>query len=315
MEFTAQLQAVRLAHNSLLCVGLDPDPSKLPQHIAANAAGVFDFCRAIVQATAQHVLAFKPQIAGFAALGAEDSLAKLIDFIRSQYPQIPVILDAKRGDIGSTAKHYAHEAFVRYNAHAVTLSPYMGFESIAPFLQFADRGLFLLCRTSNPGAAAVQQLMLHNGLALFEHLAQLISQTWQQDASRLGYTQALGLVAGATAPQALAAVRRLAPAAPLLIPGLGAQGGDVQATIAAAVGRVTHPAGHPAHSAAASPATGAVIVNSSRAIVYASAGRDFAQAAQAAAQAMQTALNLALHQALTAAPGPPTCAPSTLGSG
>lgn len=275
MTFTDQLIAARAHHQSMVCVGLDPDPVRFPDHLGKDARAILDFCAAIVDATADLVVAFKPQIAYFAAHGAERQLEQLIAHIRRAAPQVPVILDAKRGDIGSTATQYAREAFERYGADAVTLSPFMGFDSIEPYLQYPGKGLFLLCRTSNPGGNDFQSQRLANlpgTPLLYEHLAQLAAGPWNQ-------TGQLGLVVGATYPQELARVRALAPGLPLLIPGVGAQGGDAAATVRAALPQAD---------------SGPIVVNSSRGILYAGSGRDFDQVARAAAQRLRNQLNAAL---------------------
>jgi len=206
------------------------------------------------------VIAFKPQIAYFAAHGAESQLERLMAHIKRVAPNVPVILDAKRGDIGSTAEQYAREAFVRYQADAVTLSPFMGFDSIEPYLRYPDKGAILLCRTSNPGGSDWQNQRLADVAGqprLYEHLARLAQTEWN---ARNGQ---LGLVVGATFPGEIARVRELAPTLPLLIPGVGAQGGDADATVKAGW-------------RSASP----IIVSSSRAVLYASNGEDFAAAAR-----------------------------------
>lgn len=274
MTFIDQLAAAQALHQSRLCVGLDPDPQRFPGQLGRDAQALYDFCAAIVDATADLVLAFKPQIAYFAALGAERQLEQLIAHIRDAAPQVPVILDAKRGDIGSTAAQYAREAFERYGADALTLSPFMGFDSIEPYLQYADKGLFLLCRTSNPGGNDFQNQRLADVAGtprLYEHLAQLAAGPWNR-------TGQLGLVVGATYPAELARVRELAPRLPLLIPGVGAQGGDAAATVRAALPQ---------------PDSGPIVVNSSRGILYAGSGSDFDQAARNAAQQLRDRLNAA----------------------
>ncbi len=269
MAFTDTLaQAARL-NDSLLCVGLDPEPSRFPEPWQGDARRIFDFCSAIVDATKDLVLAFKPQIAYFAAHRAEDQLEQLMAYMRRTAPHVPVILDAKRGDIGATAEQYASEAFERYQADALTVSPYMGFDSLEPYLRYSDKGLFLLCRTSNPGGADLQGQRLANGELLFEHVARLAAGDWNR-------TGQLGLVVGATFPQEIARVRELAPSLPLLIPGVGAQGGDAHAAVRAGAG-------------------GALVVNSSRAVLYASAGADFAQAARRVAQATRVQLKAACN--------------------
>ncbi len=262
----------------MLCVGLDPDPTRFPAGWAGDATRIFDFCSAIVDATHDLVLAFKPQIAYFAAHRAEDQLEALIAHIHERSPGVPVILDAKRGDIGATAAQYAREAFERYRADALTVSPFMGFDSIEPYLEHPGRGLFLLCRTSNPGGADLQGLTLAEpaGERLYETVARLAAGPWNVHGN-------LGLVVGATVPAELARVRQIASALPLLIPGIGAQGGDAEASVAAAAGR--------------GRATGRVIINSSRAILYAGSGDDFATAARAAALATRDGLRAAAQNA------------------
>ncbi len=271
--FIQQLQAAAQANDSMLCVGLDPDISRLPtvagQRWAGDAAKFYDFCAAIVDASADLAIAFKPQIAYFAAVGAEDQLEKLIAHIRQVAPQVPVILDAKRGDIGSTAAQYAREAYERFDADAVTLSPYMGFDSVEPYLPYAGKGTFLLCRTSNPGGDDLQNLDLASGEKLYERVARLAAQDWNRNGQ-------MGLVVGATYPQEIARVRALAPTLPLLIPGVGAQGGDADATVKAAWA-----------------GAGSCVINSSRAILYASDGADFADAARRVALETRAQLNAA----------------------
>ena len=266
MSFARQLAHATARHESLLCVGLDPDPARFPGDMKGDPARIFDFCARIVDATKDLVCAFKPQIAYFAAHRAEDQLEQLMAYIRRNAPEVPVILDAKRGDIGSTAEQYAREAFVRYQADAVTLSPFMGFDSIEPYLPYDGKGLILLCRTSNPGGSDLQFQTLANGDRLFEHVAKLAAGRWNRDGR-------LGLVVGATFPEELARVRALAPTVPLLIPGVGAQGGDAAATVRAAW-----------------RSDGPIIVNSSRAVLYAGAGADFAARARDAALATRAEL-------------------------
>jgi orotidine-5'-phosphate decarboxylase len=269
VKFSDMLRAAQAAHDSMLCVGLDPEPAKFPAAWRGDASRIFDFCAAIVDATKDLACAFKPQIAYFAAQRAEDALERLVTHIHRVAPGVPVILDAKRGDIGATAEQYAREAFERYQADALTLSPFMGFDSIEPYLRHADKGLILLCRTSNPGGSDLQAQTLASGLLLYEHIARLASGPWNAGGQ-------LGLVVGATYPQEIARVRELAPTLPLLIPGVGAQGGDAQATVRA--GRREG---------------GPIIVSSSRAILYASTGADFAEAARHVAQATRGQLNAA----------------------
>ena len=275
-SFTDQLAAAQRQADSLLCVGLDPEPERFPGAWRGDAARIYDFCAAIVDATHAQACAFKPQIAYFAAHRAEDQLERLLAHIRRVAPHVPVILDAKRGDIGSTAAQYAREAFVRYGADAVTLSPFMGFDSIEPYLAYDGRGLILLCRTSNPGGSDLQAQRLQDGSLLYEHIARLAAGPWNRNGQ-------LGLVVGATFPAEIARVRELAPTLPLLIPGVGAQGGDAVATVRAGW--------RGSRGADGLRSTGPIIVNSSRAVLYASAGSDFADAACAAAQSTRRTLN------------------------
>jgi orotidine-5'-phosphate decarboxylase len=277
MNFIAQLHAAERLNDSLLCVGLDPEPAKFPGAWKGDASRIYDFCSAIVDATKDLVIAFKPQIAYFAAHRAEDQLERLMAHIKRTAPHVPVILDAKRGDIGSTAEQYAREAFVRYQADAVTLSPFMGFDTIEPFLRYADKGVILLCRTSNPGGSDWQNQRLADVPGqprLYEHLAYLAQTEWNK-------TGQLGLVVGATFPEEIARVRELAPTLPLLIPGVGAQGGDAAATVRAG------------WRGTAEGSTAPIIVNSSRAVLYASSGEDFAAAARRVALATREQLNAA----------------------
>lgn len=272
MTFLDMLGAAERQNNSMLCVGLDPEPGKFPGPLNGDASKIYDFCAAIVDATADLVSAFKPQIAYFAAHRAEEQLERLIAHMRRAAPQVPVILDAKRGDIGSTAAQYAIEAFERYGADAVTLSPFMGFDSVTPYLKYHGKGAFLLCRTSNPGGDDLQNQRLASvdgQPLLYEHIARLAQGPWNLNGQ-------LGLVVGATYPAEIERVRAVAPTVPLLIPGVGAQGGDAAATVKAG----WRP-GAP------------IIVNSSRAILYASPGADFAAAARREAVKTRDALQAA----------------------
>ncbi len=272
MSFVARLAAAERKADSLLCVGLDPEPSKFPAPWAGDASKIAEFCERIVDATKDLVLAYKPQIAYFAAHRAEDQLERVMAYLRRNAPDVPVILDAKRGDIGATAEQYAREAFERYQADAVTLSPFMGFDSIEPYLRWSGKGAILLCRTSNPGGSDLQNRVLadvEGQPRLYEHLARLAQTEWNRNGQ-------LGLVVGATFPEELARVRALAPTLPLLIPGVGAQGGDAAATVRAAW-RPDAP----------------ILVNSSRAVLYAGAGADFAARAREVARLTRDTLNAA----------------------
>ena len=274
MKFTAMLAAAERANRSLLCVGLDPEPAKFPTPWRDDPRRIFDFCAAIVDATRDLVIAFKPQIAYFAAQSAEAQLERLIAHIAKVAPQVPVILDAKRGDVGATAEQYAREAFERYRADALTLSPFMGFDSIEPYLRHADKGLILLCRTSNPGGDDLQAQRLAAGPMLYERIAELAQGPWNR-------TGQLGLVVGATYPGEIARVREIAPTVPLLIPGIGAQGGDAAATVRAGWRERD------------GQTVGPIIVSSSRSILYASDGDGFAAAAREKALQLRQELALA----------------------
>jgi len=271
--FTQQLQSAWASQGSMLCVGFDPDPKRLPTVLQGKPEGIFEFCRDVADATADLVCSFKPQFAYFASQRAEAQLEKLIKHLKDRYPHIPVILDSKRGDIGSTADHYALEAFERYGADAITVNPYMGFDTIEPYLKHPGKGVIVLCRTSNPGGSDLQFLNVGpKGEPLYLHIAQLAAQQWNSSGQ-------IGLVVGATFPEEIAKVRAIVGDMPLLIPGIGAQGGDIEATVKAG-------------GIAGAPGTG-MIINSSRAILYASSGNDFAQAARLVAQSTRDALRAA----------------------
>lgn len=257
MSFYQQLQHRWAQTDSLVCVGLDPQPELFPEPFQHSPQGIFEFNQAIIDATHDLVCAYKPQIAHFSALGAEAQLEETIDYIQSTYPGIPVILDSKRGDIGSTASMYAREAFERYDADAVTVNPYMGWDTIEPFARYLDKGVVVLCRTSNPSAAELQNLMLDSGETLFARVAHQAAEAWNVNRN-------LALVVGATAPEELAQVRQIVGDMPILVPGLGAQGGDAEAVMRAGL---------------TADSTG-LIINSSRGITYASQGADFAEAAR-----------------------------------
>lgn len=272
MSFIAALTQAARANDSLVCVGLDPEPAKFPAHLRGTPDAIYAFCREIVDATADLVCAFKPQIAHFAAHRAEDALERLIAHIHARHSGVPVILDAKRGDIGSTAQHYAAEAFERYCTDAVTLNPYLGRDSVQPFLERADKGVILLCHTSNPGSTDLQELTVRGAagaeLPLYQHVAATIANEWNANGN-------CALVVGATWPEQLAQVRGLVGDMPLLVPGVGAQGGDVEAVV---------------RNGATRSGEG-LIISSSRAILYAGNGEDFAAAARKAALVLRAEIN------------------------
>jgi orotidine-5'-phosphate decarboxylase len=256
VTFIDRLNRAWTTNNSLVCVGLDPDSSRFPASVEDADEPIFEFNKAIIDATHDLVCAYKPQIAHYAAEAAEAQLESTIAYIKTTYPEVPVILDAKRGDIGSTAQMYATEAFERYAADAVTVNPYLGFDSLEPFLTYKDRGVIVLCRTSNAGAADLQDLLVE-GKPLYEKIATLAASKWNAHGNCL-------LVVGATWPAQMQKIRSLVGTMPLLVPGVGAQGGDVEKLVAAGQ----------------TPAGSGLIVSSSRAILYASQADDFAAAAR-----------------------------------
>jgi orotidine-5'-phosphate decarboxylase len=264
-QFHDQLDRAWAASDSLLCVGLDPLPDRIPGGLGTGEAAARTFLREIVAATADLACAFKPQIAHFAAMGWEDLLADLCTTIRTDHADVTLVLDAKRGDIGSTAERYAIEAFDRYVAHAVTVNPYLGTDAATPFLERG--GVIALCRTSNDGAAELQSLAV-DGVPLYLRVADMVATRWQAigDAA---------LVVGATAPSELGDVRARVGDLPILVPGIGAQGGDLTASITNGV----------------TVAGTGLLVSSSRGILYASDGPDFAEAARAEAMHTRDAIN------------------------
>jgi orotidine-5'-phosphate decarboxylase len=267
IPFTQQLERAWEVNDSLVCVGLDPEIERFPERIRAEPSPIFQFNRAIIDATADLVCAYKPQFAHYAAYEAEDQLQRTIEYIHRAHPGVPVILDAKRGDIGNTAERYAIEAFERYGADAVTVNPYLGGESLEPFLRHAERGVAILCRTSNPGAGDLQDLEV-GGRPLYQVVAELAARRWNSRGNCL-------LVVGATYPRELAEVRALVGDMTLLVPGVGAQGGDVKQAVEC--GRTRAGTG--------------LIVSSSRTILYAAANEDFAQAARAATASLRDKIN------------------------
>ena len=268
VDFLDRIAAAEKRNKSFLCVGLDPDPTLLPEHLAGQPDPIFQFCKSIVDATQDLVLAFKPQIAYFASQAAEQQLRRLIEYIHLN-TKIPVILDAKRADIASTSRMYAEEAFEVYGADAVTVNPYFGLDSLQPFLDRKDKGVIILCRTSNPGGAEIQNIKTADGSPIYEVVARKAADEWNSNGNVL-------LVAGATRPDELRRIRDIVGGMTLLIPGIGAQGGEISAMIESARG-------------------GGVIISSSRAVNYAGTGADFAAAARAAAQGTRAAINNALY--------------------
>jgi orotidine-5'-phosphate decarboxylase len=273
--FAGRLAAAWTAANSLVCVGLDPEPKKFPDRFRDAPGGIFEFNKAIIDATRDLVCAYKPQFAHYAAHGAENQLEHTIHYIKATAPNAIVILDSKRGDIGSTAEQYAHEAFERYGADAVTVNPYLGRDSVEPFLARADKGVIILCRTSNPGAKDFQDLNVGPGKKLFQHVAESVAQDWNGAGNCM-------IVVGATYPDELAELRKRTGDLPFLVPGVGAQGGDVAKVMAA--GKTAAGTG--------------LVISSSRAILYASSGPDFAEAARRAAVELRDSINAHRQPAL-----------------
>ena len=254
-------------NNSLVCVGLDPDLAKLPECVKSAADPIFEFNKQIIDATKDFVCAYKPQAAYYAGQDCDGSLKKSIAYIKENAPDVPVILDVKRGDIGSTAEYYAKEAFDRYNADAVTVNPYMGLDAVKPFLDYADKGVIILCRTSNPHSGDLQNLVA-DGMPLYKHVAKLVRDNWN-------YNKNAALVVGATYPEELKELREMCPELPFLVPGVGAQGGDVEKVV----------------KNGCAMSWGGIIVNSSRGIIYASKGDDFAEKSGAAARELRDLIN------------------------
>ncbi|WP_302944057.1 orotidine-5'-phosphate decarboxylase [Turicimonas muris] len=268
MKFSQMLSSCWEKNDSLLCIGLDPTPARFPEKFKTSSRPIFDFCAEIIDATADLVCAFKPQIAYFSSSSAEQELIDIIDWIHTNHPGIPVILDAKRGDIGSTAAHYAKEVFERFRADCITLSPYMGKDSVEPYLEYVEKGEFVLCRTSNKGGDDFQMLDI-GGVPLYIKVAEKVAE-WDINGQ-------MGLVIGATYPEELKKARATVPELTFLVPGIGAQGGDINAAVKAGMNK---------------DKTG-LVINSSRAILYASKEADFAEKARAEALRTRDAINKA----------------------
>lgn len=264
MTFLEKLDACVTKNNSLLCVGLDPDVAKLPAGFDQ-----FTFNKAIIDATADLVCAFKPNPAFYEALGADGvvHLEKTCDYIKQNYPEVPIILDSKRGDIGNTNKAYAHSVFDVMKADAVTLHPYFGKESLTPFLEYADKGLIIMCKSSNPGGGELQDLMVGD-MKLYQHVARQVVEEWNDHGNCL-------LMVGATYPNELEAVRQIAGTMHILVPGVGAQQGDIGSMVKAGL---------------AADSRG-LIINSSREIIFASNGSDFAEASRLTATEVRDRIN------------------------
>jgi len=264
MAFTEKLNKAIERNRSLVCVGLDPDPKRMPEGISVS-----DFNKEIINATSDLVCAYKPNLAFYEALGEEghQALRQTLKYIPEN---IPVIADAKRGDIGNTAAAYARAIFEDLGCDATTVNPYLGFDSIEPFTSYQDRGIFILCRTSNPGATDFQDLHCSYGkghLPLYQIVAHKAAK-WNSQGN-------IGLVIGATYPSELGIIREAHPDMIFLVPGIGSQGGDIAQAI---------------HQGANAQGKG-MVINSSRQILYASRDKDFATAASNAAETLRTEIN------------------------
>jgi orotidine-5'-phosphate decarboxylase len=267
MAFLEKLAGAIHKNRSFVCIGLDPDPDLMPKGM-----GVLDFNRAIVESTSDLACAYKPNLAFYEALGI-DGLTALRETVKLIPTWVPVIADAKRGDIGNTAKAYARALFDYYGFDACTVNPYLGSDAVAPFLEYKQKGIFILCRTSNAGAVDFQSLRCETPVGvrqLYEVVAEK-ARGW----NRFGN---IGLVVGATYPDELQSLRTVYPEMPFLVPGVGAQGGDLALTVKNGI--------DPAHDR--------TVINSSRQILYASRGRNFAAAAREAARTMRDQINAAL---------------------
>ncbi len=267
MDFMSELCSAMRRNNSLVCVGLDPALNKLPAVLKNRPDAIYEFNCRLVDATKDYVCAYKPQAAYYAGQDCDEALKASIEYIKENAPGIPVILDVKRGDIGSTAEWYAKEAFDRYHADAVTVNPYMGYDAVKPFLDYADKGVIILCRTSNPHSGDLQNLVA-DGKPLYVHVAELVRDKWNGNKNA-------ALVIGATYPEELRQLRQLCPELPFLVPGVGAQGGDVEKVV---------------KFGCSADGLG-IIVNSSRGIIYASGGEDYAEAAGKAAKELRDQIN------------------------
>lgn len=269
MSFYNRLQNAITSHNSLLCIGLDPVEDRLPSHIKADAHPLFAFGREIIDKTHDLVCAFKPNSAFYEGYGAQgiQELKMTCDYIKARYPEVLIILDAKRGDIGSTNEGYIKYAYEYLKADAITLHPYLGREANAPYLSQKDKGCIFLCRTSNPGSAEFQNKEIE-GSPLYQHIAVTISKEWNKHNNCM-------LVVGATYPQELEEVRKIVGDMPILVPGVGAQGGDLETTLQAGL----------------TSKKDGLIITVSRSIIYASQQDDFAEKARLEGQKIHEAIN------------------------
>lgn len=269
MNFQSKISEISTENNSLLCIGLDSDINKIPFHIKGTDNPQYNFNKAIIEATHDLVCAYKPNSAFYEAQGEEGirQLKQTVYFVKENYPKIPVILDAKRADIGNTNEGYVKFAFDHLGADAITLHPYLGKDALKPFLERRDKGLFILCRTSNSGAGEFQDLEI-DGKPLYQVIAAKVAKDWN-------YNGNCGLVVGATYPKELDIVRHIVGNIPILIPGIGAQGGDLEKTVQAGVDKTGLNA----------------LINSSRGIIFASTGVNFAEKAREEALKLKNLIN------------------------
>lgn len=270
MTFMDKLTARWVKSNSLLCVGLDPELAKLPSTVKNGQNPLFEFNKAIIDATAEYVSCYKPNSAFYEALGADgvEQLKLTADYLSKNHPDIPDILDAKRADIGNTNNGYVSFVFDYLGMDAVTLHPYLGHEALQPFLDRTDKGMIILCRTSNPGAGEFQDL-LSEGKPMYQHVAEQVSKKWNKNNN-------CSLVIGATYPEEMKIIRTIVGSdMPFLVPGIGAQGGDVEAVMKAGLDDNKQ----------------GLIISSSREILYASNGDDFAEAARQKAKETKDKIN------------------------
>lgn len=276
MDFNQKLNAAIEKNNSLLCVGLDTDIEKIPQHLLTLADPVFEFNKKIIEQTSDLICCYKANIAYYSALGTKglESLIKTIDYLKSQHPDIPFILDAKRADVGSTSEKYAKEVFDVLKADSVTVNPYFGLDSLEPLLKYKDKGVIILCKTSNPGAFEFQDLKV-DGMPLYIKVAQKIVE-WDQK-----YHNCL-MVVGATWPEELKKIREIAPEMFLLIPGIGKQGGDLQKTLEYGLTK---------NKSGLTPMRSGLIIHSCRDIIYSSSEQNFAEKAREKAIELRNEIN------------------------
>ncbi len=267
MSFYTKLEKIWEKNKSMVCVGLDPDLTKIPSHLLKEKYPIFLFNKEIIDATSDIVCSYKPQVAYYAGQDVENELKMTIDYIKKAYPEIPIIFDSKRGDIGSTAQMYAKEVFERYQADSVTVNPLMGTDTLKPFLDYKEKGVIALCRTSNPSGDEIQNLLV-DGVPIYEKIANYANTKWN-------YNKNLLLVVGATYPKELGKIREICPNIPFLVPGVGAQGGDVEKVL---------------DNGLTSNKTG-LIINSSRGIIYAGKNADFAKASREATMKLRETIN------------------------